>query len=94
MAVSTKSRQVILVRSPFGEVSMPRKYIPLLRAGSIVLFVLSVIAVLTTAAAHDIYLRDRSSEPGCAGCFRIAAGMVAHTERAIDMLEEAVCVAP
>src|SRR5512139_1320841 len=44
MAVSTKSRQVILIRSPFGDVSMPRRYIPLLRAGSIVLFVLSVIA--------------------------------------------------
>jgi NitT/TauT family transport system permease protein len=45
MAVSTKSRRVILIRSPFGEVPLPRKYVPLLRAGSIVLFVLSVIAV-------------------------------------------------
>lgn len=45
MAVSTKSRQVVLIRSPFGAVPMPRKYVPLLRAGSIVLFVLSVIAV-------------------------------------------------
>jgi ABC-type nitrate/sulfonate/bicarbonate transport system permease component len=45
MAVSTKSRRVIVIRSPFGEVPLPRKYVPLLRAGSIVLFVLSVIAV-------------------------------------------------
>ena len=49
MAVSTKSRQMILIRSPFGEVRLPRKYVPLLRVGAIVLFVLSVIAVV---AAH------------------------------------------
>jgi NitT/TauT family transport system permease protein len=44
MAVSSKSRRVILIRSPFGEVPLPRKYAPLLRAGAIVLFVLCVIA--------------------------------------------------
>jgi NitT/TauT family transport system permease protein len=32
-----------MIRSPFGDVPMPRKYVPLLRAGSIVLFVCSVI---------------------------------------------------
>jgi histidinol-phosphate aminotransferase len=51
-------------------------------------------AVLKGAMDRGIYLRDRSSEPGCAGCFRIAAGLVAHTTRAIAAIEEAVCVAP
>jgi NitT/TauT family transport system permease protein len=44
MAVSTKSRRVVLIHSPFGKVRMPRKYVPLLRAGAIVLLALSVIA--------------------------------------------------
>ena len=29
--------------------------------------------------ARGIYLRDRSTEPGCAGCIRIATGIVEHT---------------
>ena len=33
------------------------------------------------AAARGIYLRDRSTEPGCAGCLRIATGIVEHTRR-------------
>jgi histidinol-phosphate aminotransferase len=48
-------------------------------------------AVLRTAAAHRIYLRDRSSEPGCAGCLRVATGVVAHTRTFIAVLEEALC---
>ena len=51
-------------------------------------------AVMKTAAAHNIYLRDRSTEPGCAGCFRVATGIVEHTRTFIDVLEEAVCAAP
>ena len=31
------------------------------------------------AAARGIYLRDRSSEPGCEGCIRITTGIVEHT---------------
>src|SRR6202035_173456 len=31
------------------------------------------------AADRGIYLRDRSGEPGCAGCVRIATGVVEHT---------------
>ena len=34
------------------------------------------------ALARGIYLRDRSTEPGCAGCLRIATGIVEHTQRA------------
>ena len=51
-------------------------------------------AVLNAAAARRIYLRDRSSEPGCEGCLRVAAGIVEHTRRFIDVLEEVLCAAP
>jgi histidinol-phosphate aminotransferase len=51
-------------------------------------------AVLTRAAARRIYIRDRSSEPGCGGCLRVATGMVEHTRRFIDVLEEVLCAAP
>jgi histidinol-phosphate aminotransferase len=46
-------------------------------------------------AAHDrgIYLRDRSNEPGCAGCVRITTGVVDHTRRGIAVLEEVLCAA-
>lgn len=50
--------------------------------------------ILTRATARGIYLRDRSTEPGCAGCLRVATGIVAHTQRFIDILEEVVCAAP
>jgi histidinol-phosphate aminotransferase len=43
---------------------------------------------------HKIYLRDRSSEPGCEGCLRVATGVVEHTRRFIDVLEEVLCAAP
>jgi len=45
MAVSSKSRPMLMIRSPFGVVRVPRKMMPLLRVGAIGLFVLSVIAV-------------------------------------------------
>ena len=35
----------------------------------------------TARVARGIYLRDRSTEPGCAGCLRIATGIVEHTQR-------------
>jgi histidinol-phosphate aminotransferase len=50
-------------------------------------------AVVKGAFARGIYLRDRSTEPGCAGCLRIATGMVEHTERAIAVMEEVLCAA-
>jgi histidinol-phosphate aminotransferase len=49
--------------------------------------------VLEGVGARGIYLRDRSSEPGCAGAFRVGAGVVAHTKRFIAALEEALCAA-
>ena len=44
-------------------------------------------------AARGIYVRDRSTEPGCSGCVRIATGIVEHTRRCIAAMEEALCVA-
>jgi histidinol-phosphate aminotransferase len=44
-------------------------------------------------AARGIYVRDRSSEPGCSGCIRVAAGIVAHTRQLIAAMEEVLCAA-
>jgi histidinol-phosphate aminotransferase len=51
-------------------------------------------ALVKGAFARGIYLRDRSTEPGCAGCLRIATGIVEHTRRAIAVMEEVLCAAP
>ena len=45
------------------------------------------------AAERGIYLRDRSTEPGCAGCIRISTGVVDHTRRCIAVMEEVLCAA-
>ena len=45
-------------------------------------------------AERGVYLRDRSNEPGCAGCIRIATGIVDHTRRCIAAMEEVLCAAP
>jgi histidinol-phosphate aminotransferase len=45
------------------------------------------------AFARGVYLRDRSTEPGCAGCLRIGAGIVDHTRRCIAVMEEVLCAA-
>jgi histidinol-phosphate aminotransferase len=44
-------------------------------------------------AARDILVRDRSKDPGCAGCIRITAGLVRHTEIVIEALE-GLCAVP
>jgi histidinol-phosphate aminotransferase len=46
------------------------------------------------AFERGVYIRDRSTEPGCAGCIRIAAGIVEHTRRCIAVMEEVLCAAP
>jgi histidinol-phosphate aminotransferase len=48
-------------------------------------------ALVKGAFAKGIYLRDRSTEPGCAGSLRIAAGIVEHTRQAIAAIEEVLC---
>ena len=40
---------------------------------------------------RGIYVRDRSSEPGCEGAFRVGAGLVEHTKRLISVMEEVLC---
>jgi histidinol-phosphate aminotransferase len=52
-----------------------------------------VDALVKGAADRGIYIRDRSSEPGCAGCVRVAAGVVEHTRRFITAMEEVLCAA-
>ena len=49
--------------------------------------------IVADAAARGIYLRDRSSEPGCAGCIRITTGIVEHTRKGLAVLEEVLCAA-
>jgi histidinol-phosphate aminotransferase len=48
-------------------------------------------AVVEALRARRIYVRDRSGEPGCAGCIRITAGVVAHTDACLAALEEILC---
>jgi histidinol-phosphate aminotransferase len=50
-------------------------------------------ALIAGAEERGIYLRDRSKEPGCAGCVRIATGIVEHTRRCIAVMDEVLCVA-
>jgi histidinol-phosphate aminotransferase len=50
-----------------------------------------VADVVEFAKTRGIFLRNRSSEPGCEGCLRFGAGIVEHTKRGIAVLEEALC---
>jgi histidinol-phosphate aminotransferase len=45
------------------------------------------------AAGRGVYLRDRSNEPGCAGCIRLTTGIVEHTRRGLAVIEEVLCAA-
>ena len=44
-------------------------------------------------AARGIFIRDRSHDPGGEGFARITAGVVEHTRRLVDALEEVLCAA-
>jgi histidinol-phosphate aminotransferase len=48
-------------------------------------------AIVDALRRRRIFVRDRSTEPGCAGCIRITAGVVAHTEQALAALEDILC---
>jgi histidinol-phosphate aminotransferase len=48
-------------------------------------------AVVEALRGRRIFIRDRSNEPGCAGCIRITAGIVAHTDACLTALEEILC---
>jgi histidinol-phosphate aminotransferase len=45
-------------------------------------------SVVDAVAARGIFIRDRSTQPGCAGCVRITAGVVAHTTACLAELED------
>lgn len=44
-------------------------------------------ALAAALASRGIFVRDRSGQPGCGGCIRVTAGLVRHTQAAIDALE-------
>ena len=50
-----------------------------------------LVRVVASLAEHGINIRDRSRDPGCAGCARITAGELEHTRRLITALEEVLC---
>jgi histidinol-phosphate aminotransferase len=43
--------------------------------------------VVAAMASHGIFIRDRSTQPGCDGCVRITAGLIDHTARCLTSLE-------
>jgi len=53
----------------------------------------SAAEMVDALASRGILVRDRSHDAGCAGCIRITAGLVRHTELAIEALE-ALCAVP
>jgi histidinol-phosphate aminotransferase len=48
-------------------------------------------AVMAGLVARQIYVRDRSTDAGCAGCVRITAGITEHTRALIAAIEEVLC---
>jgi histidinol-phosphate aminotransferase len=48
-------------------------------------------ALVAGARARGVYLRDRSTEPGCSGCIRIGTGVIEHTQRCIAVMDEVLC---
>jgi histidinol-phosphate aminotransferase len=49
--------------------------------------------IVAAFASRGILVRDRSRDPGCNGCIRMTAGVVRHTEIAIEALE-GLCAVP
>jgi histidinol-phosphate aminotransferase len=50
----------------------------------------AVAPFVQAMAARNVHVRDRSKDPSTPGCIRITAGVLEHTERAIDALNAAV----
>lgn len=48
-------------------------------------------ALIAGLEARGIYVRDRHTQPGCAGCIRITTGLVDHTRQCIAAMEEILC---
>jgi histidinol-phosphate aminotransferase len=47
--------------------------------------------VIAGLAERQIAIRDRSGDPGCEGCARITTGVLQHTERCVEALQEVLC---
>jgi histidinol-phosphate aminotransferase len=47
--------------------------------------------VVRQLESRGVFVRDKSGDPACAGCIRVTAGVVAHTQTAIDAIEEVLC---
>lgn len=47
----------------------------------------AVSAIVDAMAARGVLIRDRSATPGCAGCARIAASVVEHTDECLAALD-------
>ena len=62
-------------------------------AGNFVLIRLGEDAPAITGALArlGVVVRDRSSDPACAGCVRVAAGVIDHTKTFLTALEEVLC---
>lgn len=50
----------------------------------------SVAPFVQAMAARNVHVRDRSKDPTTRGCIRITAGVLEHTDRAIEALESVV----
>lgn len=51
-------------------------------------------AAAEALAARGILVRDKSTAPGCRGCLRITAGVVAHTTTTLTALEDILATRP
>jgi histidinol-phosphate aminotransferase len=47
--------------------------------------------VIESLASRGVYVRDKTRDPGCAGCMRVTAGVVDDTRAFIAALEEVLC---
>jgi histidinol-phosphate aminotransferase len=54
-------------------------------------FGVDLTRVIARLAGRGIIIRDRSRDPGCEGCARMTAGVVAHTRQLVTALEEVLC---
>jgi len=48
--------------------------------------------IVTGMIGRGVFVRDRTDDPSCPNCFRLTAGVVEHTRKAVEALE-AVCAA-
>ena len=54
----------------------------------------TVAPFVQALAARNVHVRDRSKDPATPGCIRITAGVLKHTDSAIDALESVVGSVP